>query len=368
MIAALAMAMVGSGAQAAGWSPVERVGSYGEGSLLVTPKGRVQLAVRGEDGLFHLVRRADGSWARTRLTRDVLELNDGGFVDLHVHAHVPALARDSQTGNLALAYYEAVEDGSTGGCSGGLEVERRIDGAWTAAEPVRGVDGCTGGYPSLVSRGGELWLASGVWRFYGMWQNSALLWTEDGGWHGRLVQPSNAMDLDGPSDAVVAVAPDGRIHLAYSATGSVRHASTTDPTASLDREPVAYTAHRAAGVAMVLDRAGRPVIAWSGPNGASFARQTAAGTWQVEQLPWATVDLALALDAHGRPHLLLAQGTAGVRHAWRTPDGWRSERIDTRSSRMVAGLAFDRSGRMIAAWQHGQSWKAPTMYLRRLAG
>jgi hypothetical protein len=362
-IALLGVVLVAPGAMAGGWSSPERVGAYGDATMVVMPGGVVHAVARGPDGLFHLVRRTAGGWTRSRLTQDTAVEEDGFLVVRQ--AEWPWVARDPANGSLGLAYRLSVFDGSTGGCGGGQVVRRYVDREWLPAEDVTPLEGCAG-QASIASRYGLLFLGISLWRAYGMIQNGALMWEARDGWHSRLLQPSDADELDGPDDPVVVVDAQRRASIAWSMPGAVRFAVMPAPGERLVRERIAFTATRPGSIAMRLAPSGRPWVAWLTPGSVSVARRLPDGTWTVERLSRSARDLDLVIDGDGRPHLLLAQGAQGVHHAWRTAAGtWRFERLDTRSSARLGGLDIDRTGRLTAIWQHGRTDGSPVLWLSR---
>lgn len=364
----LALCLIGTPAVATpGWSPPARVwdGPYATPAMVVSPNGRVHLAARGETGIWVLTRHA-GTWTRERLTRDVRD-PDAEPRPVATWAHSPAIARDPVDGSLVVVYILLDEAGGTGGCNNDLAMRVRTGTGWS---PERRV--ATHACPSAVSvamRDGRIWIAVGERDLE--YVNVELLTRIGGSWASELVSDRSSFPTGiGPGEPALAVGADGLPRLAYRVGSSIRFAIGTRPAGGLHKELVRWGSSPFDGgaPALALTSRGDPRLAWTSSAGTWYAARDADGDWAMDVVDDRHVDVALALERGGRPHLAIADGGLGVWHTWRSGGTWRTERLAARSSPELGGIGIDRDGRGAVSFQHGDTWEDATVWFTRSAG
>jgi hypothetical protein len=141
-----------------------------------------------------------------------------------------------------------------------------------------------------------------------------------GAWSEASLALADTIGTEGNA-AAVAVGADCIVHVA-SADGDVRHARLEG--ATWIEELVEAGSGRSPQVALALDAAGEPQLAWGAPGGLRHARRI-EGQWRIEVLATTAPQrqtVALALDATGAAHLAFTTAE-GVGYASNAGGGWR---------------------------------------------
>ena len=123
---------------------------------------------------------------------------------------------------------------------------------------------------------------------------------------------------------------------------------------------------------LALDRENTPHVLYCDTNGTQvrYARRTAGG-WSVAVVPATTdgCDVALAVDAGGRPHIAVGvpgwSSAGSVRYGVLEGGNWRFEPVAAISVGVTVDLVLDGSGRPHIAYMTGENGKTVVKYATR---
>ncbi len=193
-------------------------------------------------------------------------------------------------------------------------------------------------------------------------------------WPPPATGPYELIDATARGAQAMAIDAQGRIHLAYQATGTIpnipiRYARrdlngrwtiqtiTTGP----------FTGGGALGVGLALDAAGRPFVVINPFGAITVATPGAAGgAWQLDKRLGASSpddgDPQIAVDTHARLHVLYnGPGEAALVYARRDAAGWRQRDIGPASS--YHSLAVDPFGNPAVAYRDHLTGDARLTYV-----
>jgi hypothetical protein len=126
---------------------------------------------------------------------------------------------------------------------------------------------------------------------------------------------------------------------------------------------------------LALDRTDTPHILYCDTNGAEikYARRATSG-WSLAVVPVVTgaCDIALAVDAGGRPHVAIGAaggpGDGSVRYGVLEGVSWRFEQVAAVPARATVDLVLDGTGRPHIAYMAGENGKTVVQYATRGSG
>lgn len=369
--AALALAVFPA-TVAAGWSTPVRVSprTLGTPALAVDGAGHRHLVARGGDGLWYITDRT-GRWTERRLTRDGPEVEGERLL-----AHHPDVDIDPTDGSVVVAWVLSKPAG-TGGCSGEVRYRTLRRGDWSVTRAVP-TPTCAGSL-DLEVRGGRITVAIAMRKLE--YARIAVVAGRPGHWATSYLgdEPSGQDPFPMPfaEDPALELDASGHPSVAYEKgawTGDatrtvVRWAHHIVGRPGLTSVPI----RRYAGdqpelpaIDLVLDRAGRPRIAWVGPDG-TWVATLKDGGWSSVRVTDPAQDLAIALDRAGRTVLALAMGPDGLVLFRRGPSGWsQTVVVDESHVATIAGLRRERDGDLHLGWLRGRPGQTTHTWVSRL--
>ncbi len=152
------------------------------------------------------------------------------------------------------------------------------------------------------------------------------------GWQSEAILP---LSLEALPSLGLAVDPLGTPHIAFRSDTDSRLFYAVRTTSGWQSTLLSTAAAALCHTGLALDTAGQPHVAYTTESSRlHYAHATSSG-WTDTEIGGASSSAALALDTQNTPHIVAAapeNGLSSLFYYVASPEGWRSERIDTPTS------------------------------------